>query len=207
MDYVADLDDVIAQTVTGELVLVGHSMGGSVCSYWAGTRPDRISRLALMEGLGPPDQAGMDGPTRTAMWIEAWKAARNKPQKALPSLEAAAAKMMQKDPLLPADVARELAEVGTRAVPGGFAWKHDPLHMTMGPYPYRLDTAIRYWTAIKCPVLMIDGAESQLNLPIAERAARRAHFKNPRHAIVPAAGHALQRHQPAAVAELILSLL
>ena len=206
MDYVADLDDVVAQSVTGELVLVGHSMGGSVCSYWAGTRPDKLHRLALLEGLGPPDMANMDGPTRTAMWIDAWKAARGK-QKALPSLDVAVQKMMEKDPLLPEAIARQLAEVGTRTVPGGFTWRHDPLHMTMGPYPYRLDTAIRYWTRITCPVLIVDGEASKLNLPIAERAARRAHFANHRHATVPGAGHALQRHQPAAVAELVLSLL
>jgi len=96
------------------------------------------------------------------------------------------------------------AEAGTRPVDGGFAWKHDPLHMTMGPYPYRLDTAIKYWQRITCPVLIVDGADSQLNLPIGERAARRAHFANHRHVVIPGAGHAIQRHQPAALAELIL---
>lgn len=207
MDYVADLDDMIAQTVTGELVLVGHSMGGSVSSYWAGTRPDKVACLALFEGLGPPDQSALDGPTRTGFWIDSWKAARQKPHKILPSLDAAVAKMREKDPLLDADVARELAHVGTRAVPGGFQWKHDPVHMTMGPYPYRLDTAMKYWKRITCPVLIVDGEESTLNLPLDERARRRAHFVNHRYATVPGAGHALQRHQPAAVAELVLSLL
>jgi pimeloyl-ACP methyl ester carboxylesterase len=207
MDYVADLDDVIAQTVEGELVLVGHSMGGSVSGYWAGTRPEQVHRLALLEGLGPPDMANMDGPTRTQMWIDAWKAARAKPQKTLASIDEAVAKLRSKDALLTDDVARDLAIHGTRPVPGGFAWKHDPLHMTMGPYPYRLDTAIKYWKRITCPVLIVDGEASNLNLPIADRAARRAQFANHRHVVVPGAGHALQRHQPAAIAELVIELL
>ncbi len=207
MDYVADLDDLIAQLATGELVVVGHSMGGSVSAYWAGTRPEKLARLALIEGLGPPDMANMDGPTRTAMWIDAWKAARAKAPKTLPSVAAAASKMLEKDPFLTPTLAHELAEAGTRAVEGGRTWKHDPLHMTMGPYPYRLDTAIRYWQRITCPVLVIDGAESRLNLPVAERAARRAHLANHRHVVIPDAGHAVQRHQPAAVAELVIELL
>lgn len=206
MDYVADLDDVIAQTVRGDLVLVGHSMGGSVSSYWAGTRPEKVTRLALLEGLGPPDMANMDGPTRTAMWIDAWKAARTK-QKVLPSVEAAADKLRAKDPLLTAESALELARAGTRGVEGGVTWKHDPLHLTMGPYPYRLDTAIKYWTRVTCPTLIIDGADSTLNLPLAERAARRAHFANHRHVVIEGAGHAIQRHQPAVLADHLIALL
>lgn len=204
-DYVADLDDVIAQLVRGRLVLVGHSMGGSVSGYWAGTRPDRLAGLALLEGLGPPDMAGLDGPTRTQLWIDGWKAARAK-HKVLSSVDAAAAKLRAKDPRLSAALARELAEHGTRAVTGGVVWKHDPVHLTMGPYPYRLDTAIKYWTRITCPVLIVDGADSELNLPDAERAARRAHFAHHRHAVLDGAGHAIARHQPARLAELLLEL-
>jgi pimeloyl-ACP methyl ester carboxylesterase len=206
MDYVADLDDVITKLARKRIILVGHSMGGSVAGYWAGIRPARLTALALLEGLGPPDMAGVDGPGRTAMWIDAWKQARAK-QKVMASLEIAAAKLRRNDPLLSAALARELAEHGTRAVEGGFVWKHDPLHMTMGPYPYRLDTAIKYWTCVTCPVLVVDGAQSQLNLPIGERAARRAHFANHRHVELENCGHAIARHQPAKLADLLLSLL
>jgi pimeloyl-ACP methyl ester carboxylesterase len=201
-DYVADLDDVIAQLVPERFVLVGHSMGGSVSTYWAGTRPERITALALIEGLGPPDMAGSEGPVRTAQWIDAWKAAHA--HKLLPSLDAAAAKLRAKDPLLDEALALELAEHGTRRVDGGFVWKHDPLHLTMGPYPYRLETAIKYWTRITCPVLMVDGADSRLNLPLAERAARRAHFVDHRHVVLEHCGHAIARHQPARLAELLI---
>ncbi|MBA3542590.1 MAG: alpha/beta hydrolase, partial [Deltaproteobacteria bacterium] len=93
---------------------------------------------------------------------------------------------------------------GTRPAPGGITWKHDPLHMTAGPYPYRLDLAAQFWQRITCPVLIVDGAQSRLNLPIDERARRRALFKHQRYAIVDDAGHALQRHQPDAAARLIL---
>jgi pimeloyl-ACP methyl ester carboxylesterase len=141
------------------------------------------------------------------MWVDAWKAALAKPPKTLPSVEAAAAKLRAKDPRLTEAHAAELAAAGTRPVEGGVAWKHDPLHMTMGPYPYRLDTAIKYWQRITCPVLIVDGEDSTLNLPLAERAARRAHFTNHRHVVIPGAGHAIQRHQPAALADRIVELL
>jgi len=204
MDYVADLDDVIRQLARPRVVLVGHSMGGTVCSYWAGTRPDRLAALVLVEGLGPPDMMGGEGPTRTAGWIDGWREARTRPPKVMPTLDEAVRRLRKHDHLLDEALARKLAELGTRAVPGGIAWKHDPLHATFGPYPFRLDTMRRYWERITCPVLVVDGAESRLNLPEAERASRRASLADHRHVVIEGAGHAVQRHQPARLAELIV---
>jgi pimeloyl-ACP methyl ester carboxylesterase len=205
LDYVADLDDVIRQRARPRVVLVGHSMGGSVCGYYAGMRPERIAALVLVEGLGPPDMAGSEGPIRTATWIDAWRGARGR-VKVMPSLDEAMSRLRRHDDLLDEPLARRLAEAGTRAVDGGIAWKHDPLHGTMGPYAYRLETARRYWERVSCPVLCIDGAQSKLNLPEAERAARRASFRDCRHLVIAGAGHAVQRHQPAALAAAIAGM-
>ena len=205
MDYVADLDDVIAQLARRRVVLVGHSMGGSVSAYYAGTRPERLTGLALLEGLGPPDMATLDGPTRTAMWIDAWRTARAK-GRPMPSIDEAVLRLMKHDDRLEHALARRLAEAGTRKVEGGLIWKHDPLHRTFGPYAYRLEVAIKYWQRITCPVVIADGADSQLTLPADELARRRAHFANHRHVVVSGAAHMIPRHQPARVAELILGL-
>ncbi len=205
MDYVADLDDVIRQLANPRVVLVGHSMGGSVCGYYAGIRPERLAALVLVEGLGPPDLMGGEGPTRTAGWIDGWRAAREKPAKVMASLDEAVRRLRRHDDRLAEPLAQKLAELGTRAVPGGYQWKHDPLHGTFGPYAYRLETARRYWERVTCPVLAIDGAQSKLNLPDAERASRRASFANIRHLVIDGAGHAVQRHQPAALATAIVA--
>jgi pimeloyl-ACP methyl ester carboxylesterase len=206
MDYVADLDDVIRQLARRRVVLVGHSMGGSICSYHAGTRPERPTALALLEGLGPVDLTDHDGPTRTAAWIDAWRVARSRPRP-MASLDEAVGRLRRNDDKLGEARARQLAEVGTRPADGGLVWKHDPLHMTFGPYPFRLQTAIKYWQRIACPVLIIDGADSRLTLPADERARRRAHFAHHRHAVIEGAGHMIPRHQPARVAELVLELV
>lgn len=202
LDYIADLDEVIAKLARKRVIVVGHSMGGSVAAYWAGTRPDRLAALALLEGLGPPDQSDVELGARTASWIEAWRTARSK-VKPMPSLADAAARLRRHDALLTEPLALRLAEAGTREVPGGLAWKHDPLHLTMGPYPFRRDHAARYWRRIACPVLVVDGAQSFMNLPEAERAARRAELANHRHVVLDSAGHMMQRHQPEALAHTL----
>jgi pimeloyl-ACP methyl ester carboxylesterase len=203
-DYLADLDDVIAQLARRRVVLVGHSMGGSVCAYYAGMRPDRVGRLVLLEGLGPPDMAALDGPVRTAAWVDAWRAARTR-VRTMASLDEAVRRLRSHDDRLDAATARRLAEVGTRPVDGGVVWKHDPLHMTAGPHAFRLEVAIKYWQRIAAPTLILDGADSRMNLPLDERARRRAHFATHQHVEVADAGHAIARHQPARVAELVIA--
>jgi pimeloyl-ACP methyl ester carboxylesterase len=205
LDYVADLDDVIARLARKRVIAVGHSMGGGVVSYWAGTRPTRPAAVALLEGLGPPDQSEVELGGRTAQWIDAWKRARSK-LRVMPSIAEAAARLRSHDPLLDEALALRLAAAGTREVDGGVTWKHDPLHATMGPYPFRRDHAVRYWRRIACPVLVVDGARSMLNLPDAERAARRAELPGSRHVVLDGAGHMMQRHRPAELAQLLREL-
>jgi pimeloyl-ACP methyl ester carboxylesterase len=206
LDYIPDIDEVIARLAKPRLVVVGHSMGGGVASYWAGTRPQRLSALAVLEGIGPPDQSEVELTSRTAQWIEAWRTARSK-QRPMASVDEAAARLRKHDPLLAEPLAKKLAAAGTRATEdGGLVWKHDPLHLTMGPYPFRRDNAAHYWRRITCPTLIVDGAETRMNLPEPERAVRRAYFANHRHVVLPGAGHMMQRHQPEALANLLLEL-
>ena len=76
----------------------------------------------------------------------------------------------------------------------------------MGPYPFRRDGAEQFWKRITCPVLVVDGEKTMMNLPDSERALRRSAFASCRHVTLPGAGHMMQRHQPAALAELLLEL-
>lgn len=203
-DYVADLDELVARLRPGKdrVGVVGHSMGGGVAAYWAGTRPERVRALVTMEGIGPPESS-IAVPDRTARWIDAWKVARSA-AKVMASIDDAAARLRKHDHLLDADRARALATRGTRPAPGGgVTWKHDPLHLTMGPYPYRVDVAEQFWRRVHSPVLYIEGAESRFRLADADTERRLAAFPTVRREVVAGAGHMMQRHQPAAVAALI----
>jgi pimeloyl-ACP methyl ester carboxylesterase len=205
-DYVADVDDLIARLAPGAMSIVGHSMGGSVAAYWAGMRASRPRRVALLEGLGPPD-GGDANPDRTARWIDMWKAARTKPQRPMVDIDDAAARMRRHDDQLDEAQARRLAAHGTVAVDGGLRWKHDPLHLTMGPYPFRRDVAESYWKRIAAPVLAVDGDRSAMRHAGAEAERRLASFQDVRRATIADAGHMMQRHQPAALAALLAEFL
>ena len=206
MDYLADLADLIDQLGRTRVSLVGHSMGGSICSYHAGTFADRIHKLVLMEGMGPPEMP-VDMPTRARRWIAGWRKARKEKPRVYPTIEDAAARLRAHDPLLEPELASILAERGSVAVAGGRCFKHDPLHATMGPYPFLVDLAAEFWQAIKCPVLLVEGSESTFRHHPEEAERRYRHLARSRRTVLNGAGHMMQRHRPAELAELLATFL
>jgi pimeloyl-ACP methyl ester carboxylesterase len=203
LDYVADLASLIERVGRERVSLVGHSMGGMVTAYFCATFPERVDRLVMIEGLGPRE--GTLDPARVGRWVKEWHGARNRGSRSYASLDEAAARLRQTDPELDGALARRLAETGTRADPDGrLRFKHDPLHVTHGPYPFTVEAARRFWRAITAPALLIDGG---LSPQLADAAARRAAFPDARHAVVEGAGHSVHRHRPAQVAKLVIDHL
>jgi pimeloyl-ACP methyl ester carboxylesterase len=206
MDYLADIDDLTRQLGRGRVSLVGHSMGGSVASMYAGAFPDRVHRLAVLEGMGPP-VLGMPMPRRIAGWVEAWRQTRTEPARTYASRAEAAARLCAHDPRLSAALAEELAERGTVEVDGGVRFKHDPLHVTRGPYPFNLEYAQALWRNITCPTLLVEAAESRFMSLLGDRAERYGCVPHAQQHVIADADHMMHRHQPAAVAAALSAFL
>jgi pimeloyl-ACP methyl ester carboxylesterase len=206
-DYLADLHDLLAQLGHTRVSLVGHSMGGSVAAYYAGAFPGRIHRLAILEGMGPPEQPPI-GPERVVAWLAAWRRARQGRGHSYATVDEAAARLRAHDPLLDEAQARTLAEHGTRCDPDGrLRFKHDPLHLTPGPFGYQTEVGERFWRNITAPVLLVEGGASTFRLPPDEAARRERAIPNLRRATLDGAGHMMQRHRPTQLAQLLREFL
>ncbi|WP_428261131.1 alpha/beta fold hydrolase [Haliangium sp.] len=208
MDYLADLHGLIDALGRTRVSLVGHSMGGTIASLYAGAFPERIHRLAVLEGMGPPVPA-LDMPRRIASWIEGWRRARGQPMRSYSDRDEAAARLRAHDSRLEAALADELAEHGTRAAPGGrVTFKHDPLHVTRGPYPFRLDQAQELWRNISCPTLLVEAADSRFLDQFGDlEQGRYAHVPHAERRVLEDAGHMMHRHQPTALAQMLAGFL
>lgn len=207
MDYLADLADVVAQLGREKVSLVGHSMGGSICSYYAGTFPEQVNKLAMLEGLGPPE-VSMTMPQRTRSWIEGWKRARSHESRSYPGVAEAAARLRAHDDLLQPEMAKMLAERGTvEAADGGRRFKHDPLHLTRGPYPFQVDLAASFWRDITCPVLFLEGSESTFTHHRDEVEKRTGFFQKAERKTIDGAAHMMHRHRPAELARILAEFL
>lgn len=207
VDYLADLHEVVGQVGRARVSIVGHSMGGSIAAYYAGSFPERVHKLALLEGLGPPESKD-PMPARVAAWLAAWKKVRERSPKSYANVDEAAARIAEHDALCSPEMARFLAEKGTTAALGGrIRFKHDPLHATQGPYGFQLAVAEQFWRRVRCPTLLVAGAQSLMRHTPAEEARRTKCFQHGRRAIVDGAGHMMQRHQPQKLGELLRGFL
>lgn len=213
LDYLADLHDVVGKLGRARVSLVGHSMGGAICSYYAGAFADTTYRLATLEGMGPPEPT-LPMPARVRSWLASWQRTREKAARSYDDVAAAADQLMRHDSLLDREQALELAEYSTRVMGDGRrSFKHDPVHVTMGPYPFRVDQAAQFWNAITCPVLFVEGSASTFRHHHAEAERRMAMFatngkqangtRQVERRVLEGAGHMMQRHHPAALAAIL----
>jgi len=207
VDYLADLHDLIRQVGRARVSMVGHSMGGSVASYYAGTYPEQIHRLALLEGLGPPEQSESP-PVRVRAWVDSWRRVRERMSTSYADVADAALRLQRHDALLTRDLALDLAEHGTTRLPDGrVRFKHDPLHITSGPLPFRVPFAAEFWQRIACPTLLVEGELSAFRHGVAEWDRRAACIAQCERAVLAGAGHMMQRHQPATLADMLIEFL
>lgn len=120
-DYVFDLLRAADALGWAQFHLLGHSLGGAIASVAAAACPERVSSLALIEGLGP-----MAAPVdqTAANWRRAIAANQVRPRRKHYSQARAIAARVRNSDLEDAQ-ATCLAERGLVEVEGGWIWRHD----------------------------------------------------------------------------------
>jgi pimeloyl-ACP methyl ester carboxylesterase len=205
VDYVFDLADLVEQLVPAgsPLFLVGHSMGGTIANMFAGTFPERVTRLALLEGAGPPDNAHEVGPARMRRWIEDVRAIRARPPRRMATREDALRRLVGNHPRVAGDVLRRRLEALSCDVPGGgVAWKADPLHGTRSPLPFFAASWSAFARRVTCPVLFVSGGP--LGWHPADEETRVSAFATLQRAEIRDAGHMMHWTEPAKLTRLLL---
>jgi pimeloyl-ACP methyl ester carboxylesterase len=219
-DYVADLEAVIDHFLpNGQIDLVGHSLGGNVCSIYAGVRPERVRRLVSLDGFGIPASSFSKAPSQYRKWLDAIKAPAA--LSTYESLSKVADRLQKTNPRLRRDRAEWLANHWAELHDDG-RWhlRADPAHKLPFPSVYRLDETIAIWNEVTAPTLWIGASESDAKqwngysddttVPISREghasgsfASRLTAFRDMKFAVVQGAGHMLHHDAPEAVAALV----
>jgi pimeloyl-ACP methyl ester carboxylesterase len=206
-DYVLDLDRVVRALGATQFKLIGHSMGGTVSFLYAGTFPTRVSRLVLIEGIGPPGMKFSDAPLRMEKWITEMHERGRGHFREYTSVEAGASQLQQTNPRLNAALALDLARAGMKQNDNGkWVWKFDPLHRTAAPQPFYTEQALEFFRRIECPVLIVEG-EASRQTRRTDKQTRYDAIRNHRCVIIDHAGHMVHQDNPVALAELIATFL
>jgi len=205
-DYIGDLD-ALAQTYSPNepLNLVGHSMGGNICTLYAGIRPERVRRLVNLEGMGLRETDPGDAPERIAKWLKEL----NKPPRFADygTMADVAARLQRNNPRLSDDKAAFMAEHWAAPTDSGrVELRSDPAHKLTNPYQYRVDETLAIWEAITAPMLLVvsehrsDWHEFTKSEAYGDRLKR---IENLIQMEIKEAGHMMHHDQPAVVADMI----
>ncbi len=202
-DYVLDLDELSPQLADEPVHLLGHSMGGTVSTMYAGLRGARLRSLTLLEGIGPPPWPFERTPEKFEAWLDGMAKLGAKEERPMASLDTAVARLRVQNPRLKDDFGHFLALKSTRATEAGYVWRFDRRHRTTAPMPFRVELLAAFLRRISVPVLYVAG-ERGFRVP--DEAERLAQVPTPvTQVVLPGAGHMLHRDEPAAIADAWLT--
>lgn len=203
-DYTADLDELSDWIAAPWLAVVGHSMGGGVATMFAGSRPEKVAKLVVIEGVGPmndPPELAVD---RCRKWLNDRRKIVREPRSL--DRESALTRLRATHPRLPEELLRtRLDKLLVTRADGAMTWAWDPLHRSVSPTPFNSTAFGSFLRAIECPVLFIDGGPLGWHPP--DEADRLACIRRLETATFPDAGHMMHWTAPDAVAQAILAFL
>lgn len=203
-DYVADVDALVAHLQPEKLCLVGHSMGGTVATLFAGARPEAVDALALLEGVGPPATGPEATLTRTRRWLDG--VAKLADPAPMDNFEAAVARLARFHGTLDDATLRSRARLLARELSDGrWRWKYDPLHRTTSPSRFDAEAFRGFCAAVTAPTLFISGGTTGWHPP--DEAQRLEHFGHLETVVLEGAGHMLHWTQPDATGQTIVAFL
>src|ERR1700722_10625146 len=155
-EYVSDLDALLDYYApSGEVNLVGHSMGANVVCLYAGVRPERVRRVVDIEGFGMAATKAERSPARIAQWLDDLHAPPSLNTYA--TLDDVAQRLIRTNSRLPLAKARFLARHWAKPDDTGrFHLLADPAHKLRGPLLYRLDEGMAVWSEGEGEVLHVE---------------------------------------------------
>ncbi len=200
IDYALDMHALAEAIGRGPYTVVGHSLGGVVSLQYAGSFPEKVSRLITIEGLGRGD-GRRDSPRerhrtaheRMSAWIRSMHELEQRKPHVYASLDEATERMLEANKHLTPELARHLTVHGARAVEGGYVWKFDNFTRAGSPYEFNVADATDLWAQVTCPHLVIVGQESWMARR--EREIDLSPYQSWRMEVVQDAGHWVHHDQ------------
>ncbi|WP_028470938.1 alpha/beta fold hydrolase [Neptunomonas japonica] len=151
-DNVSDLLLVLNHLGLDKVTLLGHSMGASIATLFAGAFPDRVGRLYLIEGLAPLVYEAPELPALMGDAILKRRRMKSKSLRPYPDKETAINIRMQGRWPVNRQAAEWLIERGLKHVEQGYIWRSDPGLMLPSLLRMSEDQVNAFLQAVTAPV-------------------------------------------------------
>lgn len=154
-DYVYDVLQVAEHFGWERFSVVGHSMGAIVGVLLAGALPERIERLALIDGLTPHTLEADQAPERFGNALNAQLMLANKRKTVHPEFKRAVEMRMNGMTSVSLEAAQLLAGRGLLEVPGGYTWSADSRLTLPSKLLLTHAQALAFAKRVSCPVSLV----------------------------------------------------
>ncbi|MCQ4308376.1 alpha/beta hydrolase [Pseudomonas stutzeri] len=164
-DYAHDVLQTAEQFGWQQFSLLGHSMGAIVSVLLAGAMPDRIERLALIDGVIPYTGEADTAPQKLGESLQALLAVNEKRKPVYATFEQAVAARMKGVGAVSREAAERLAQRGLMPVPGGYTWRTDARLMLPSPMRLTRAHALAFAQRVTCPASLILAEQGLMTRP------------------------------------------
>lgn len=164
-DYAHEVLQTAEQFGWKRFSLLGHSMGAIVSVLLAGAMPDRIERLALIDGAIPYTGEADTAPQKLGESLQALLEVDDKRKPVYDSFEQAVAARMKGVGAVSHEAAESLALRGLMPVPGGYTWRTDARLMLPSPMRLTRAHALAFVHRVACPASLVLAEQGLMTQP------------------------------------------
>jgi len=164
-DYAHDVLQTAEQFGWKRFSLLGHSMGAIVSVLLAGAMPERVERLALIDGVIPFTGEAETAPQKLGESLQKLLAVDDKRKPVYATFEQAVAARMKGVGAVSHEAAERLAQRGLMPVPGGYTWRTDARLMLPSSMRLTRAHALAFVHRVACPASLILAEQGLLNQP------------------------------------------
>ncbi|MCQ4279702.1 alpha/beta hydrolase [Pseudomonas stutzeri] len=164
-DYAHDVLQTAEQFGWKRFSLLGHSMGAIVSVLLAGAMPERVERLALIDGVIPFTGEAETAPQKLGESLQKLLAVDDKRKPVYATFEQAVAARMKGVGAVSHEAAERLAQRGLMPVPGGYTWRTDARLMLPSSMRLTRAHALAFVHCVACPASLILAEQGLLNQP------------------------------------------
>jgi len=152
---VAEIFAIADQLGWNRFALLGHSRGAIIATLAAGTFPQRITHLGLIEGILPEPARSEDSPKQLALSIKASQSQQVKPLTIYSDYASAIAVRERGMFPLSHAAAKALTERGLRKVEQGYQWSTDRRLLIPSSLKLLPEQMAAFIACITCPIALV----------------------------------------------------
>ncbi|BCS45295.1 alpha/beta hydrolase [Pseudomonas amygdali pv. tabaci str. ATCC 11528] len=161
-DYAFDVLRVAEQLGWQRFALLGHSLGAIISVLLASSLPERVTRLALIDGLLPLTGKAESAAERMGAAMQAQLELANKKKPVYQDQDRAIQARMKGVVAVSREAAELLAQRGLMPVPGGYTWRSDSRLTLPSAIRFTDQQAMAFVHGIRCPTQLVVASDGML---------------------------------------------